>query len=272
MGVKRAFNTSLELARSYKDLCIFGDIVHNSYAVKELESRGVSTCSSLDKILDDSRCNPVVIRTHGIPPSVLEKLEKAGKEVKDLTCPVVKKIHLLIKEASGEGKQIIIFGKKNHPEVVGFGEYITTACHIVKNMEDARDLPFDALTNALLISQTTMNSDRFDEVKTFLSGKIPGLSIKNTLCRFPLSIQENGLKLAKKVDLMVIVGDKKSSNTKTLFEKVRSVTKALFVEHITDLKGIDTALYNTIGLAGGASTPASQLQMIYDYLDGLKDR
>lgn len=269
MGVKKAFYNTIEYSKDHKKSCLYGSIVHNKFAVAELEKAGIRTENSLETILSDREIESVVIRAHGIPPEMEKRLEESGKELYDLTCPIVKKVQLLAGSLSSEGESIIIYGKQGHPEVVGIEGYCRGSVHVVSTIEDALAIPSAELKSPVLISQTTMNSSTFERLAEELKAKIPELKIENTLCRSPIYMQEKAEELAKRVDLMVIVGDRSSSNTKTLYEKVKTHSKALFAESPEDIDPLLVSSASLIGIAGGASTPSFQLESIAAFLKSI---
>lgn len=269
MGVKKAFYSTIDFAAKHSNSCLYGSIVHNRFAVARLESEGIETIDRLEDILANPKIRRVIIRAHGVAPGVEKKITSAGKEVYDLTCPIVKQVQLLARTLSSEGRHLIIFGKKGHPEVLGIEGYCEGPHYVVSSIEEALALPLSELKSPALLSQTTMNSDTFDQLCTELKVKLPDLDIHNTLCRSPVKTQESAVELAQRVDLMVIVGDKSSSNTKTLYEKVSQYCPALFAESTGDIDVEQARGAALIGLAGGASTPAFQLETVAAFLKEL---
>ncbi|MCG8572285.1 MAG: 4-hydroxy-3-methylbut-2-enyl diphosphate reductase [Spirochaetes bacterium] len=263
-GVKNAFLKALAIADKYKNPYLFGDIVHNRFVLEKLLEKGIIIENDLEKLLQNQDAQNIIIRTHGISPAVKEKLIKSNKRLFDLTCPRVKKVHSLVIQYCEKKHPIFIYGKPLHPEVLGILGFCNNNCYVIDNIENLQiNLP-DNIVHPVLISQTTMNSEKFFQLSVKLKEIYPDLITENTLCHFPLKIQENGIALAKKSEIMLVIGDKKSSNTRTLLEKVQLITKAFFVETIDDLPDLQS--YNHIGITGGASTPDFQINNIFQYI------
>jgi 4-hydroxy-3-methylbut-2-enyl diphosphate reductase len=268
MGVKNAFDKALEIAQKYPHTVILGDIVHNRFAVEKIAENGLDVVENVQDIIDNGNIKNVIIRAHGITLQTYELLENAGKKVFDLTCPIVKKVQLLTKQLSKDGHDIIIFGKKDHPEVLGICGYCCTNFVIVSNAEEANCLD-RMLKSPVLISQTTMNKERFEEIQNILSLKYLDLIIHNTLCKNPQRTQDSALELAEQVDMVLVIGDKKSSNTHSLYERIRSKVSTLFIEDCDEITSIDKTV-KSIGLTAGCSTPIFQIDAVVKKLKELQ--
>lgn len=266
MGVKNAFDKSIDIGKMYSNCVILGDIVHNRFAIEKISESGLIVNENTESIIKSSNIKNVIIRAHGVPPSVIEQLEQSGKHIFDLTCGIVKKVQLLTKKLSDDGHDIIIFGKKNHPEVIGISGYCKTKFHIVSNAEEAKALNIDFI-KPVLISQTTMNSVLFEIVSKILKDKYPDLLIHNTLCKNPLRTQESAIKLAKESDLMIVIGDRKSSNTISLYERVKEFTETVFIEDIDEISTATLKNKKNIGITGGSSTPEHQINKIKLFIE-----
>lgn len=268
MGVKNAFDKALEIAQKYPHTVILGDIVHNRFAVEKIAENGLDVVENVQDIIDNDNIKNVIIRAHGITLQTYELLENAGKKIFDLTCPIVKKVQLLTKQLSKDGHDIIIFGKKDHPEVLGICGYCCTNFVIVSNAEEVNCLD-RMLKSPVLISQTTMNKERFEEIQNILSLKYSDLIIHNTLCKNPQRTQDSALELAEQVDMVLVIGDKKSSNTHSLYERIRSKVSTLFIEDCDEITSIDKTV-KSIGLTAGCSTPIFQIDAVVKKLKELQ--
>lgn len=267
MGVKRAFSNSLEVSKNYKNIVIFGEMVHNRFALNSLTERGIIIENDLNKIINNKNLTNVIIRAHGIPPVQEELLLKNNKKIFDFTCPIVKQVQLLAKKLSEQGYEIIITGKVSHPEVIGITGYCTNKYYVVKDINDVKKIDIKNIKKLALISQTTMNSDKFNEILNYLKAERSDIKYHNTLCNLPLKIQEESINLAKKVDLMIVVGDKMSANTTTLYDKLKNITDTIFIETKEELDIDNIRNYKTIGITGGSSTPDWQMNEIKDYIE-----
>lgn len=268
MGVKNAFDKTLEIAKDYPQTVILGDIVHNRFAINEIEKSGLIVVENVDEILNDTEIKNVIIRAHGITLKTYKRLEDAGKKIFDLTCPIVKKVQLLTKQLSDANHDIIIFGKKDHPEVMGICGYCSTEFVIVSSEDEAKELS-KKLQSPVLISQTTMNVEHFERIQNILQLTYPNLTVHNTLCRNPQRTQEAALKLAEQVDLAIVIGDKKSSNTHSLYERMSTKVKTLFIEYPNEIVSFDKSI-KSIGLTAGSSTPNFQINAVIERLRELQ--
>jgi len=267
MGVKRAFAGSFEVSQKYENVSIFGEMVHNKFALRSLEEKGITMKKTLEEIVNDPTIKNVIIRAHGIPPKEKEFLEDCEKNVHDFTCPKVKQVQQLTKDLSKEGYTIILFGKSAHPEVKGILGYCSGPHFLIKNYHEATQLEMEKIDKPVLLSQTTMNSFEFDKICKFLKTININIRIENTLCNAPIITQDEALKLANDVDGMIVVGDKMSANTTTLFEKLSEKVPTWFIETVKDIDISVFKEYETLGITGGSSTPDWQIVKIIEYLE-----
>lgn len=267
MGVKRAFSESYKIYQSNKNLSVYGEMVHNKYALKSLYDKGIIFKKTIEDIINDKNIKNVIIRAHGIPPYEEKILKENNKIIYDFTCPKVKKVQLLTRQLSNNGYSIIIFGKKDHPEVIGITGYCKKPYYVVGNLKESKKLPFEKINKPALISQTTMNSKIFEEICIFLKTKFKNIKICNTLCKLPIKIQDSSIELSKKVEAMIVVGDKMSANTNTLYEKIKLTKKCWFIETEKDLNLDEIKKLKKIGITGGTSTPQWQIEMIKNYIE-----
>lgn len=268
MGVKNAFDKAIEIAKLYPNTVILGDIVHNRFAVNKIAENGLQVAENINDIAENPDIKNVIVRAHGITPQTYQFLENTGKKIFDLTCPIVKKVQLLTKQLSQEGHDIVIFGKKDHPEVLGISGYCNTNFIIVSSDLEA-ELLSKQLKSPVLISQTTMNKEHFKRIQNILQTNYPDLTVHNTLCRNPQRTQESALKLAEKVDLVIVIGDKKSSNTHSLYERIRTKVSTLFIEDCNEITSIDESV-KSVGLTAGCSTPNFQIEAVIKKLRELQ--
>lgn len=268
MGVKNAFDKAIEIAKLYPNTVILGDIVHNRFAVNKIAENGLQVAENINDIAENPDIKNVIVRAHGITPQTYRFLENTGKKIFDLTCPIVKKVQLLTKQLSQDGHDIVIFGKKDHPEVLGISGYCNTNFIIISSDSEA-ELLSKQLKSPVLISQTTMNKEHFKRIQNILQTNYPDLTVHNTLCRNPQRTQESALKLAEKVDLLIVIGDKKSSNTHSLYERIRTKVSTLFIEDCNEITSIDESV-KSVGLTAGCSTPNFQIEAVIKKLRELQ--
>ena len=260
-GVKRAVDAAREECMENKEIYCLGDIVHNQHVIDDLKEKGIKFIEKIDEAKGKT-----IIRAHGISKDVYEKAKNMNIELKDLTCPSVLKIHKIADEFSKKGYYIILTGKENHPEVIGIKSFCGKKYRVIKDKEDVLSLITDIKDekNILLISQTTFNSKKFDEIADILKNNInSNLEIKKTICPSTEIKQKETEQIAQNVDLMIILGDKKSSNTKKLYDISGELCKnTVFIENADELNIEKIKNMKKIGIMAGASTPDEQIEIV----------
>lgn len=278
-GVVRAVNfAEAELAANEsvgkeRKLYSLGDIIHNPIEVERLQSEGLETISHSDfeRIADENKHSgtqaKIFIRAHGEPPSTYAKLRELGLEVIDATCPVVSKVQERIRKFYDKGFQLVIFGKKDHAEVIGLRGVVNDEAIVVKSVDEAlANIKFDRPT--VLFSQTTMDRPTFREIRDRLKEKIADLVVdtmedtaiefhaKDTICG-QVSGRENKLaELARSVDVMVFVAGRNSSNGKVLFHVAQDANpRCYFIEREHELDPQWFVGAERIAVTGATSTP-----------------
>lgn len=248
-GVKRAIDITFNLAREdNKGLYTYGPLIHNPQVVEELKQKGVLTVDDLRS--PDIRT--IIIRTHGVSPEVYAETSKMGYNVIDATCPFVKKAQNFAQILHDEGYQVLIIGDKEHPEVQGLIGFAGGHAIVADN---ADQLP--ALKNKVgIIVQTTQPFDTFKKIVLQVINTVREVKIYNTICDFTAQRVKETRELAKKVELMVIVGGKNSSNTNQLVKLSRDVcAKVYHVETAEEIMEEWFQGIENVGITGGASTP-----------------
>ena len=211
--------------------------------------------SSLDEAKEG---DVVIVRSHGEPKEFYDKADTKGIELIDTTCVFVTKIHNLVLSAHREGRPIIIVGSANHQEVKATNGWCDYAGIILENEEEAEAFVrnFNSDKIPLIVCQTTIKRELLDSILHVFDEESLQYEIKNTICNATRDRQESCAELAKKVDVMVVIGDPNSSNSKKLYEIAKKYCKnALFVQDISDLELKELGNYNKIGVTAGASTP-----------------
>ena len=267
-GVSFTIKRAQELLDEYKSIYCLGEIVHNERVVKSLEDKGMITVKSLDEIPNGSR---VIFRAHGEAKKVYEEAEAKNLEVFDLTCGKVKIIHNKIEKS--HDSFVIILGDENHPETISHYGFVSKGI-VIDNMEDIPKA-LEAYKNSgrkkvYLLAQTTFNEVLFAEmVNRFKEELGEELTIENTLCAATRERQDAVIELAKNVDIVIVVGGKKSSNTKELFNLASDNCKrAILIQDVNDLEK-EEINEEKVGIMAGASTPEVVVKEIVDYLERL---
>jgi len=264
-GVVRAIDFAEgELEKSEK-LYSLGDIIHNPEEIARLEAKGLQTISheDLGKVKDAK----VLIRAHGEPPTTYEIAKKYNLEIVDATCPVVTKLQERIRKFYDDGYQIVIFGKKDHAEVIGLRGVCNDEAIVIKSVEEAL-LKIDFKRKTVLFSQTTMDKPTFYAIKEALSRKIKDLVVgtmediakgflaKDTICGQVSGRDKKLREFAGQNDVIIFVAGRNSSNGKVLFEICEEVNKSsYFVENENELQASWFENAENVGITGATSTP-----------------
>lgn len=248
-GVKLAVDCVYEKSKDDK-IYTYGPIIHNKNVVKDLEKQGVEIIESLEKDINGK----VVIRSHGVPPSVYKLLEEKNIQYLDCTCPFVKKIHRIVDENYKNGKSIIIIGNKNHPEIIGINGFCDNTALIANSLEEFEKLNIEDNKEYVLVSQTTFDTTIFEKLLNII--KNDNIKVFNTICSATNDRQKEALELSKQVDYMIVLGDVNSSNTQKLYEICKKNCENTYLcETIKDLQLNIFKKNGKIGITAGASTP-----------------
>lgn len=249
-GVSRAVNTAYENAG--EGVFTYGAIANNSFVINQLSEKGVKITEDLEGFTG----NKIIIRAHGVGPEVYEGITERGIPFVDCTCPCVKKIHMKVKEMYDKGYKIIIIGDKTHPEIIGINAYAENKGIIIKSLEEAETISLSENEKYALISQTTFKTALFEQIVDRLLSGNKNIEVTNTICDATKKRQDEASEISQKVDCMIVLGDKKSSNTTKLYEICKNNCKnTYFVESIRELELNIFGSFDKIGITAGASTP-----------------
>lgn len=260
-GVERAVNGAKEEIENNKNIYCLGEIVHNQNVVEDLRKKGIKFIESIEEAKGKT-----IIRAHGISKKVYEKAKKMNIDIKDLTCPSVLRIHKIVEEYAQKGYYIILTGKENHPEIIGIESYCGDKYEIINDEEELEKvinkIEQEKIKNILLISQTTYSSKKFDKIEQKLKKSISNINIevKKTICPSTEIRQQETEQIAKQVDLMIIIGGKRSSNTNKLYDiSCEFCNRVIFIEQAEELNTEELKNINKIGIMAGASTPKEDI-------------
>ncbi len=264
-GVDRAVNMVYSLSEKQR-VCTLGPIIHNSEMVRELEQKGVIIANTPKEVPPGYT---VVIRSHGVPQSVYDEIHSLNLNYSDATCPFVSKIHKTVAKAGKENSVVLIIGDKNHPEVKGIeghccGEFFAVKNHIEaeKLIETTPRLKTNPLT---VVAQTTFDVSEWKKSLKVIKKLCTNAVIFDTICNATAERQEEARILAERSDLMIVIGDKTSSNTCKLYDICSRVCKNTYlVETYKELKDIDLSSACNIGVTAGASAPARIIKEVLD--------
>ncbi|MBQ9075122.1 MAG: 4-hydroxy-3-methylbut-2-enyl diphosphate reductase, partial [Mogibacterium sp.] len=261
-GVDRAINlafTEAEKHASAKDgtgrLFTCGHLIHNSAVVSRLESMGVKMIGSLSEAEEG---DTVIVRSHGEPREFYEEAERRGIRLVDTTCVFVKKIHDIVSEAHEAGRPVIMVGDRNHQEVRATCGWCGYEAEVIGNAEEAADY-VSGHKNAdipVIVCQTTIKAELLEDILSEFDRAGKTYDVRRTICNATRDRQESCRQLARQVDMMVVVGDKHSSNSGKLYEIAKNnCENSIFIENADDKLLKQASKSNKIGVIAGASTP-----------------
>lgn len=265
-GVQNTVKKAEDALGNEKVYCL-GEIVHNERVIHELEANGMIT---INKIEDAPNNSKVIIRAHGELKETYDRAKEKNLEILDLTCGKIKAIRVKISKKLKD-HYIIIIGKKNHPESLGVLSFSGDNSNIIEDKEDINEI-IDKVNNSLLnkiyiVSQTTFNSDKFDELISIIKNKTTKeVIVDKTICDATSKRQNETRELSKIVDTMIIVGGKKSSNTKELeIIAKENCDNVILIQEKNDLNN-NQIVGEHIGIMAGASTPTILVEEIIEEL------
>ncbi|MBR2213187.1 MAG: 4-hydroxy-3-methylbut-2-enyl diphosphate reductase [Eubacterium sp.] len=264
-GVQRAIDMVYDEANEpNKNIYTYGPIIHNEEVVSDLESKGVKAINFDEGELKGLNDCTVVIRSHGVAKNIYDDLERKNVNVVDATCPFVKKIHEIVQKESEDGKTIIIVGSEYHPEVQGIKGWVKGDAFIVDEEADARGLDIDKETPVCIVSQTTYNPQKFAKLVEIIREKGYDSNVVNTICNATNERQTEAKEIAKKVDAMIVIGGKNSSNTQKLYEICKNECEnTYYIQTAKDLDFDEVRKYDKIGITAGASTPKNIIEEVH---------
>jgi 4-hydroxy-3-methylbut-2-en-1-yl diphosphate reductase len=252
-GVERALKLAEEAAGSGRPVHTLGPLIHNPQAVQALRERGVEVAGCLE----DADGGTLVIRSHGVDPSIIAAAREKGLDVVDATCPFVTAAHKCAAELIRDGYSVVIVGEAEHPEVEGIMAHAGGNALVVQS---ASDLPKRLPSRRIgIVVQTTQTMSRLTEVVDALLPRASELRVCNTICSATGKRQQSAEELARSVDVMVVVGGHNSGNTTRLTEICRAVNPR--VHQVETAEELQTVWFDgaaTVGVTAGASTPDEQ--------------
>ena len=217
-GVRRAVDTVYEqVEQAEGPIYTYGPIVHNEIVVQELEEKGVKVLNSEEE-LKSLTSGTVIIRAHGVGEKVYELLKQQGVNLVDATCPFVKKIHRIAQKEEANGRHILIIGNAKHPEVEGIRGWCEKPAYVVESLEEAENFALPMGEKLCIVSQTTFNYNKFEDIVEIISKKGYDIIVLNTICSATEERQTEAREIASDVDAMIVIGGSHSSNTQKLFE------------------------------------------------------
>mgnify|MGYP004577710331 FL=1 len=262
-GVQRAVDTVYEqVEKGIRPIYTYGPIIHNEVVVQDLEERGVQVLEGKED-LGQLTEGTVIIRSHGVGKEIYDLISAKGLNCVDATCPFVKKIHRTVEKESAAGRQIIIIGNDNHPEVEGIKGWCHHPALVIESAEQAEALNLPEGTKVCIVSQTTFNYNKFKDLVEILDKKRYDRIVLDTICNATEERQTEARQIAGKVDAMIVIGGSHSSNTQKLFEICRKECENTY--YIQTVHDLDLEVLRSTGLVGitaGASTPKKIIEEV----------
>ncbi len=261
-GVKRAMDMAYEQTGK-TNIYTFGPIIHNEEVVEDLRQKGIGVIHSLKEACETVP-GTMIIRSHGIDKATSETLEKAGWKIIDATCPFVKKIHRIVEEESRNGSQIVIIGNEHHPEVEGIMGWCENTPVVIDTAEKAFHFQTEGTGKICIVSQTTFNYKKFQELVEIITKKGYDIVVRNTICNATEERQTEARQLAQKADAMIVIGGKSSSNTQKLYEICKEECEnTYYIQTLRDLDLNKFSCAGCVGITAGASTPNNIIQEVH---------
>lgn len=268
-GVKNAVDKATEeVEKSCEKVYCLGELVHNKHVTNSLQEKGLIFIENIEEANGKT-----IIRAHGVTKETYKKAEELGIELKDLTCPKVLKIHDIVDQYSKEGYYIFLVGIANHPETIGTYSFCGENASIIESISDLEQAVAKMreinIKKALLITQTTFNLRKFEEISESLKQMLEKEELKviNTICKSTELRQKETEELSQKVDLMLIIGGKNSSNTNKLYDiSLKYCKNVIFAESLEDININFIKQFEKIGVMAGASTPSQSIENIVNFI------
>lgn len=262
-GVKRAVDIASEIAGKERPVYMLGDIVHNEDVVRNLARQGIRRVESLSR----QKKGVLLIAAHGIPADLLEKAKQYGYEIVDATCPMVKEIHKIAIEMDRQGYRIIIIGDRNHAEVIGIAGQIKNKSIIIEALDKLKIKELNGIKKAAVVVQSTQDLEKVSRIKDILEKSVNDLKFFNTICA-PTRIKQKEIRaLPKENDAVIVIGSKKSANTKRLYQIAKSINKNTHrINNKDEIKRQWFKDVRSLGVTAGASTPFESISSIIQHV------
>ena len=267
-GVERAVNKVYqELELGEQPIYTYGPIIHNEEVIGDLEKRGVKILETPEDI-QKAQGGTVIIRSHGVSRQIQEIMENSRLKVVDATCLFVLKIHKYVEDYSKKGYHIIVIGNPGHPEVEGIvGWANPDKTTVISGKEDAEKLNIPVNEKVCIVSQTTFNYNKFQELVEIISEKGYDRIVLNTICSATEQRQREARAISEQADAMIVIGGKNSSNTKKLYEICSERCKnTYFIQTKDELEDSTFQCFDYVGITAGASTPNKIIEEVQKYV------
>lgn len=279
-GVLKTIETTEKILAEYpgKNIFVIGEIIHNHKEIVRLDNIGLKTIEvvDLENVARDFPDCIIIIRAHGEPPSTYKKIKELDLKLIDATCARVKSLQRFVKKYHSAGYHIMIFGKDQHPEVVGLRGFCESECDVIQNATHIENLTLKS-NNVVLISQTTMNKKQFLATAEILNKKINDINhagsninfeVVDSTCKAVTNREDSLIEFAKSVDCLLFVSGKNSSNGKSLYQTALLANpNTYFIEGYEEIDFSLISKMDTVGISGATSTPNWYLEEIKNAIE-----
>ena len=275
-GVRNAVEKTEELLKNRDKIYCLGELAHNKQVIKDLENDGLIIVDDLNEVPNNSE---VIFRAHGVTKNIYQLAKEKNLTVYDYSCVRVIKLHEDVENMSNKGYYVFLFGDEEHPEVIGTKSFAKSEeITVLKDKEEIdnaiNNFKKSNLNKLYICAQTTFSLKKFDEFVSIVEEKLKkynndiDIKINKSICEATEIRQMETENLAKKVDFMVIIGGKNSSNTVKLYEiSSKNCKDAIHIETKKELENIDFSKVSKVGVMAGASTPKKSIDEVIEYLN-----
>lgn len=273
-GVRRAVELAEKALAENPEKTVYslGPLIHNENALRALEAKGLHIVQE-DEVSKIKEGSVVIIRAHGVAPSVTDALEKRGCQIIDATCPRVKASQKMVERYSSENDYVVLTGDRNHGEVIGIAGYAGENFSQLQDYTEAQsfNISDSDSKSIILLSQTTYSPKEFEKIETLFRSKFRNIAVMNTICPATNERQQALLELCSQVDGVLVVGGKNSANTKRLYQTAAANCK--YAAHIQSAADIpqEFKTLSKIGITAGASTPDSIIEEVENALKEINE-
>lgn len=270
-GVKNTVIKAKKYLAIKKEIYCLGQLVHNSLVVEKLAERGMKIVESINNVPQNAN---LITRAHGISKEIYAEIRKKNINLMDLTCPKVLQIHKQVEEYAKRNYYIILIAEKKHPETEGTYSFAGENVSIIEKLEDisiaVKEIVRKNIRNIAVFAQTTFSMEKFDKYIKIIRKTIPkesNLEINKTICDSTKLRQIETTQISKQVELMLVLGSKKSANTNKLYEIAEKESRnAMIIETMDDLYLNYIRRFKKVGVVAGASTPQEMIDEVVEIL------
>ncbi len=265
-GVDRAYDLSMDTLENCEESChMLGHLVHNEDVVNKLEEKGLNFLFSTDEAKEGT----VIIRAHGVGNSTIKELEKKNLNIVDATCPLVRKAQDKARALREENRQVVIIGKKDHPEVMALNGGIDEDGIVIEKEEEIDSLK--GLKKVGIVMQTTQNPEAVYKIIKAIEKIVDDVEVRDTFCNTVTNRQKEAKELSQKTDLVLVIGSKNSSNTQSLVKVINEAGGN--VQGIENQDDINKDWFKdgmNVGVISGTSAPRWIIEDVIKYLEEIK--